>query len=72
MDINATLKELRDLAQQAERLGPLTPEESERFAELFNVLDVQMSNQGFLPEDWARGRRYEVELTSASWAQEGR
>lgn len=48
MDPDATLAEIRQLLKEGN---------SDEAGLAFHHLDGWMSNQGFLPTDWARGRR---------------
>lgn len=62
MDVNATLKELRELlAKWPEGLDPNKPESIEeydsdmmRVCELFRALDEWITKGGFLPYQWFR------------------
>lgn len=52
MDPDEALATLRELVENHDG-NP----EAEILATHFTALDTWMSNQGFLPADWARGRR---------------
>lgn len=65
MDPDANLEEQRELVKRINNaLVTLDPDTYERLAELVEALDQWLSNGGFLPRDWRRGRpatREEVE-----------
>jgi hypothetical protein len=49
MDPEATLKEIREYYGE-----PLSSKQAHRLADLIEVLDVWLSNGGFLPSDWKK------------------
>lgn len=55
MDVNATLREMREISERINALliTDADPVDADRLAELFAALDGWLSKGGFLPRDWA-------------------